>query len=55
MAKKKFYYEAAGECPHCSKPIEIKVRRVVVEKAIPAQVDLRLMLEKDEQQRLNNE
>ena len=49
MAKKKFWYESKGVCPHCGTPIDIKVRRVVVEKAVPAKIDFRLILEKDTQ------
>jgi len=49
MAKKAFWYQGKGLCPHCGKAIDLKVRRVVMEKAVPAEVDLRLTLEKDTQ------
>lgn len=52
MAKVRFWYQSKGKCPHCSKPIEIKVRRVVTKKAISAEIDLRLLLEKDTQKKL---
>ncbi len=35
--------------------LKLKVRRVVTQKAVPAEVDLRLLLEKDTQQKLNND
>lgn len=59
MAKKpkveKFYVEKSGvKCAHCGKPNIIKVRKVILTKAVKAQTTLEAFAEKDTQTSLRS-
>ena len=57
MAKKeaKIIFTGKVKCPHCKKRIVIKKTKKILEPAVPADVEEKVIVEKDDQTTLNEE